>query len=177
MSAPAGSGVWRPKGVAAVLDTSTLVRAWLSREDHPNPSRDVMRLAGQAYDSFTSPAILDEVEKVLVRPRFDAARGQVRLWLDAFLRMGRQVFPEVIPGGDAGAGRGDVADLPVLHTAYAAAAAGEELGDILAAARADGGWFIVSENTRHFTPGWNVCSKSCSNSAGKGAPADSRPGV
>jgi hypothetical protein len=35
-------------------------------------------------------------------------------------------------------------------------AAGQELHDTLQAARADGGWFLVSENTRHFTPGWNV---------------------
>ncbi len=46
MSSGAGSAVWRPKGIVAVLDTSTLVRAWLSREDTPSPARDVMRLAG-----------------------------------------------------------------------------------------------------------------------------------
>lgn len=156
MSASGQSGSWQPKGVVAVLDTSTLVRAWLSREDAPRPARDVMRLAGLAYDSFTSPAILDEVEEVLVRPRFGAARGQVRLWLDAYQRMSRQVFPELIPGDDAAAVRGDVEDLPVLKTAFAIAAAGDELGNILADARADGGWFLVSENTRHFTPGWTV---------------------
>jgi hypothetical protein len=114
-----------------------------------------MLLAGVAYDSFTSPAILDEVEDVLARPRFGAA-GQVRHWLDAFLRASRQVFPALIPGDDARALRGDVEDLPVLKTGYAVAAAGEEFGDILAAARAGGGWFIVSEDTHHFTPGWNV---------------------
>jgi hypothetical protein len=106
-----------------------------------------------AYDSFTSPAILDEVEEVLTRPRFGAAPAQVRLWLDIFLRASRQVFPESIPGGDAGAVRGDLADLPILKTAYAVAAAGEELGEVLVAARTDGGWFLVSENTRDFTPG------------------------
>lgn len=145
----------RPKGVVAVLDTSVLVRAWLSPAACPNPSRRIMLLAGVAYDSAASPSILHEVEEVLARPRFGAAPTQVHLWLDAFLRASRQVFPEVIPGGGAGAIRGDVEDLPVLKTAYAAAA-GEELGDILVAARADGGWFLVSENTRHFTPGWNV---------------------
>lgn len=146
----------RPKGVIAVLDTSVLVRAWLSPVVPPNPSRRVMMLAGVAYDSFASPAILDEVEEVLARPRFGAISGQVRLWIDAFVRASRQVFPELIPGEDAGAVRGDVEDLPVLKTAYAVAAAGEEFGAILTAARSDGGWFIVSEDTRHFTPGWNV---------------------
>lgn len=110
----------------------------------------------QAYDSFTSPAILDEVEEVLVRPRFGAARGQVRLWLDEFLRVSRQVFPEVIPGGDPAAVGGDAADLPVLHTAYAATADGAEAVEVLATGRLNGGWFIVSENTRHFPPGRNV---------------------
>lgn len=96
-----------------------------------------MRLAGQAYDSFTSPAILEEVEDVLVRPRFGASRGQVRLWLDAFLRVSRQVFPEIIPGGDPAVVGGDPDDLPVLNTAYAAAGGG-------------------AENTRDFSPGRNV---------------------
>jgi predicted nucleic acid-binding protein len=145
-----------PKGVVAVLETSVLVRAWLSPAAAPNPSRRVAELAGVAYDSFTSPAILDEVEEVLERPRFGATPTGVRLWLDIFLRASRQVFPESIPGGDAGALRGDLEDLPVLKTAYAVAAAGEELGDVLVVARADGGWFLVSENTRHFTSGWIV---------------------
>ena len=87
MSAPGTERFGRPKGVVAVLDTSVLVRAWLSPVAPPNPSRRVMLLAGVAYDSFTSPAILDEVEEVLVRPRFGAAAGQIRLWLDAFLRL------------------------------------------------------------------------------------------
>ena len=156
MSAPPGSAVWRPKGIVAVLDTSTLVRAWLSREVSPSPARDVMRLAGQAYDSFTSPAILDEVEEVLHRPRFGAARAHVRLWLDAFLRVSRQVFPEMIPGGDPAAVSGDVGDLPILNTAFAVAAGDAEAREVLAAARLGGGWFIVSENTRHFPPGRNV---------------------
>lgn len=139
-----------------MLDTSVLVRAWLSPAAPQNPSRQIMLLAGAVYDSFTSPAILDEVEAVLARPGFGAGPAQVRFWLDAYVRASRQVFPEVIPDGDARPVRGDVADLPVLHTAYAVAAAGEEFGDILVAARADGGWFIVSENRRHFTPGWIV---------------------
>lgn len=49
-----------------------------------------------------------------------------------------------------------MADLPVINTAYAIAASGEECGDALTAARAGGGWFLVSENTRHFPPGRNV---------------------
>ena len=90
------------------------------------------------------------------RPRFRATSGQVRLWLDAFARASRQVFPDLIPGEDAGAVRGDVEGLPVLKTAYAVAAVGEDFGAILAAARFDRGWLIVSEDIRHFTPGWSV---------------------
>jgi hypothetical protein len=148
--------MWQPKGIVAVLDTSTLVRAWLSLGRNPNAAREVMRFAGQAYDSFTSPAILDEVEQVLVRPRIGAAPGDIRAWLDNFVRVNRQVFPEGIPGGNPRAVGGDVADLPILHTAYAAVVAGPDAADALAAARAGAGWFLVSENTRHFPPGHNV---------------------
>lgn len=144
------------KGVVAILETSVLVRAWMSPALAPNPSRRAMLLAGVVYDSFTSPAILEEVEDVLGRPRFGADAAQVRRWLDAFVRASRQVFPEAIPANGAGAVRGDLDDLPVLHTAYAAAAAGEEFHDVFQVARRDGGCFLVSENTRHFTPGWNV---------------------
>ena len=115
-----------------------------------------MLLAGSAYDSFTSPTILKEVEEVLEELRFSAPRTQVQTWFDVFVRYSRQVFPEAIPGDDAGAVRGDAADLPVLKTAYAVAVADQEFADVIADARARGGWFVVSENTRHFTPGWNV---------------------
>jgi hypothetical protein len=153
---PSTRGVWQPKGTVAVLDTSTLVRAWLSRGRSPNAAREIMRVAGQAYDSFTSPAILGEVEQVLVRPRIGAAPADVRAWLDEFLRVNRQVFPETIPGGDPRAVGGDLADLPVLNTAFATAIAGPDAAEALAAARTNGGWFLVSENTRHFPPGQNI---------------------
>jgi predicted nucleic acid-binding protein len=149
----------RPKGMVAILETSVLVRAWLSPASAPNPSRRAMLLAGVAYDSYTSPVILDEVQEVLARPRFGADPTQVRRWLDTFVRASRQVFPEVIANagkGAAGVVRGDEADLPILHTAYAATAVGHEVGDALEAARTGGGWCLVPENTRHFTPGWNV---------------------
>lgn len=146
----------RPKGIVAVLDTSVLVRAWLSPTAAPNPSLQALLLAGVVYDSFTSPAILEEVEEVLVRPRFGADPARVRKWLDAFVRASRQVFPQTIPTVSAGVVRGDVDDLPVLHTAYAATATGDDAPGVLQAAGEDGGWFLVSANTRHFTPGWNV---------------------
>ena len=153
MSKPAEAGIWRPKGLIAVLDTSTLVRAWLAGLGRPSPARDVMRLAGRGFDSFTSPAILEEVEAVLERPRFGATRDQVRLWLDVFLRTSRQVFPQAIPGQAAAAVHGDLADVPILKTAHAAPV---EFPEVAAAARADAGWFPVSENTTDFSPGWTV---------------------
>ncbi len=52
------AGLWTPKGVVAVLDTSVLVAARLSKAERPTSSREVLRLAGILYDSFTSPAIL-----------------------------------------------------------------------------------------------------------------------
>jgi len=114
-----------------------------------------MLLAGGVYDSITSPAILEELEEVLARPSFGADPIRVRLWMDAFVRASRQVFPEAIPGENAGAVRGDRDDLSILKTAYAAAT-GDDLTQVLAAARGDAGCCLVSENTRHFTPGRNV---------------------
>jgi predicted nucleic acid-binding protein len=139
----------------AVLDTSVLVRAWLSPTTDANPSRRLMLLAGQAYDAFISPAILEELEEVLSELRFNVPGGTVRAWYDVFLRSSRQVFPEIMPAGDAAAVGGDLEDLPVINTAYAAAG-DPELAGILSAARGDGGWFLVSENTRDFPPGRNV---------------------
>lgn len=161
MTAPTTSisSFGHPKGLVAILETSVLVRAWLSPAAAPNPSRRAMLLAGVEYDSFTSPPILDEVEEVLARPRFGADPAHVRLWLDVFVRASRQVFPDLIPiagTGAVGVVRGDVDDVPILHTAYAATASGAEAGEVLESARDGGGWFLVSENTRHFTPGWNV---------------------
>lgn len=86
---PPASSFGRPKGVVAILETSVLVRAWLSPTAAPNPSRRAMLLAGVEYDSFISPPILDEVEEVLARPRFGADPAQVRLWLDVFMRASR----------------------------------------------------------------------------------------
>jgi predicted nucleic acid-binding protein len=139
VTAPASS-FNRPKGIAAILETSVLVRAWLSPAALPNPSRRAMLLAGIAYDSFTSPPILEEVEEVLARPRFGADPAQVRRWLDVYVRASRQVFPELVSIAATGAARvvrGDVDDLPILYTAYAAAAAGD-VADAFAAARVGG---------------------------------------
>lgn len=144
-----------PKGVAAILDTSVLVRAWLTPET-PNPSRQIMLLAGELYDSFTSPAILEEFEEVAARPRIAGDSTLTRIWVDVHLRASRQVFPEFIPGGGAAAVGGDIGDLPILKTAYAANVGGEEIARILELARNDGGCYIVSENTRDFVPGRNV---------------------
>jgi hypothetical protein len=94
MSAPRTSETWHPKGIAAVLDTSTLIRAWLSQEANPRPAREVVRLAGQAYDSFTSPSILIEVEEVLIRPRFGAPPAHVRLLLNTFVPCAARTFAE-----------------------------------------------------------------------------------
>ena len=66
-----------PRGILAVLDSSVLVRGWLSSAQVPNPLRRVMLLAGVVYDSFTSPAIVGEVEEVLTRPRIGADPDQV----------------------------------------------------------------------------------------------------
>lgn len=113
-----GSDFSTPKGIAAVIDTSVLVRAWLSPLT-PNASLRLIALAGAAYDSFTSPAIFLELEEVLTQPRFGARSDQVRIWLDPIIRASRQVFPETVPGGGAGAVGGDVGDVPILKTAYA----------------------------------------------------------
>lgn len=144
------------RGILAILDSSVLVRAWLSSWAAPNPSRRLMLLAGIVFDSFTSPAILEEVEDVLIRPRFGASRPRVQQWLDAFVRASRQVFPQLVPGANARAVRGDLDDLPILQTAYAVLVASADYADVVERAKTDGGCYLVSENTTDFTPGWNV---------------------
>lgn len=134
---------WWPKGAIAVLDTSTLVRARLSPEGEPNPSRLLMLLAGHAYDSFTSPAILGEVEQVLSRPRFGIPESETRIWLDHFVRMSRQLDATVIPGDYAAALGDDEKDNPILKTALAVNLH-DEGQEAIAFAAAKLGCFIVS---------------------------------
>jgi hypothetical protein len=126
--------------------------------DHPaSPSRLVLRLAGSAYDSFTSHEILDEAADVLARPSFAAPADRVRHLLDEFLRASRQVFTELVPGIDAGAVRGDVDDLPVLKTASAVYVSAPEYPEVITrATEPGGGFFLVSENTSDFVPGRHV---------------------
>jgi predicted nucleic acid-binding protein len=149
VSRPADAGTWQPKGLIAVLDTSTLIRAWLARPGRPSPAADVMRLAGRTFDSFTSPAILEEVETVLGRPRFGATDRAVRVWVDAFLRNSRQVFPQAIPGEAAAVVHGDLADVPILKTAYAVPV---EFPEVAAAARADAGGSSYPRTPPTFRP-------------------------
>lgn len=145
----------QPRGVAAILDTSVFVRAWLSPTANPNAARRVMLLAGAAYDAFVSPSVLEETERVLARPDFGFPPHRTRVWIDGFVRYSRQTFPDLIPGESAEAVGGDVGDVPILKTAYATNVGGE-FTQVLEAARRDSGCFIVSENTRHFVPGRNV---------------------
>jgi hypothetical protein len=116
----------------------------------------VMLWAGVLYDSFTSPAILDETREVLARPRFGAAPEAVDRWLDAFVRASSQAFPQVAPGGNQGAVRGDLDDMPILETAFAAYATAPEHHPVIAHAQVTGGLYLVSENTTDFVPGRNV---------------------
>lgn len=139
-----------PSGIVAVIETSVLVRAWLSPTVKPNPARRVMLLAGIAYDSFTSPAIIDETAAVLTRPRFGANRGTIYRWLDMFVRASRQVFPDLLPSGNVDVVSGDEGDLPVLNTAYAVFAFASEYPSLVEQATQNGGFFLVSENTTHF---------------------------
>lgn len=85
-----------------------------------------------------------------------ASLAEIRVWLDAFVRLSRQVFPEAIPAAEGAAVGGDLGDVPVLTTAYAVASAGQDVAGVIAAAREDGGWLLVSEHTHHSRPGRNV---------------------
>lgn len=83
-------GVWSPKGLVAVIDTSVLVAARTTMAGELSPSRQVVASAGVLYDSFTSPEILQEVEGVLARPRFGYSVAETQGWLEVFLRHSRQ---------------------------------------------------------------------------------------
>lgn len=153
-------GLWTPKGIVAVVDTSVHVRAYLAAAGSSSPSAQVQEQAGYAYDSFTSPEILDETERVLVR-EFGAQPERVRRWLDQFGRQSRQVDPDRIPGDFAAQLRGDERDNPVLKTALAVYPHDPEGQEAVSAAMADAGLFIVSTNTRHFPPGRNLYGWTC----------------
>ncbi len=147
------AGRWTPKGLVAVIDTSVLVAARLSTAERPTSSREVVRLAGVLFDSFTSPAILDETEAVLARPRFGIPAAETRRWLDVVLRHSRQVDPSLVPGSYAAAVRHDEKDSPVLRTALAVNLH-EEGQRSIAVATSGHGCFIVSWD-RDFVPGRN----------------------
>jgi hypothetical protein len=121
-----------------VIETSVLVRAWRRADDAPTPSRRIVELAGVAYDSFTSRDILDEAAEVLARPRFALPAHVLRHRIDAFVRASRQVFAELVPGGDARAVGGDADDLPVLKTALAVFASASAYPDVVARSREPG---------------------------------------
>lgn len=154
MSARGEARIWRPKGAVAVLDTSVLIRAYLSPAGNPNASEMVTLLAGLAYDSFTSPPILTEVETVLARPRFGIPAARTRIWLDNFVRMSRQVNPSAIPGDYAAALGHDEKDNPILKTALAVNLH-EDGQRAIGSAVIDLGCFIVSTDD-DFAPGRNV---------------------
>ena len=147
-------GVWRPKGIVAVVDTSVLVAARNSRSGNLSPSRQIVRSAGMLYDSFTSPSILQEVEGVLVRPRFGYSVSETRRWLDVFLRHSRQVDHESIPGEYSAALGDDEKDNPVFKTALAVSL-NEEGQVAIEAAKLRYGCFLVSLD-RHFEEGRNA---------------------
>jgi predicted nucleic acid-binding protein len=145
---------WQPKGIVAVLDTSVLVAARHAKMNRPSPSRDIVLLAGTAYNSFTSPAILDETERVLARPHLGYPVADTRRWIDTYVRHSRQVHPGIIPGDYAVALGNDPKDEPVLKTALAVSL--DEDGRVAVAAAHEGaGCYIVSLD-RDFAPGRNV---------------------
>lgn len=147
--------LWSPKGIAAVLDTSVHVRAYLVGAHRPSPSLLVQEQAGYAYDSFTSPDILAETEQLLVCD-FEARSSAIRRWLDQFARQSRQVDPGRIPGDFAAQLRGDDQDNPILKTTLAVYAHEPEDQAAVQAALAGAGLYIVSTDTKHFPPGRNL---------------------
>ena len=72
----------------AVLDTNVLVSAFLSDAGVPN---QVLRQAGQAYQLFISNEILEEVKRVLRRPRIQEraqlTEDKIRAFLAAIQRV------------------------------------------------------------------------------------------
>jgi len=98
-----------------VCDTNVLVFGVLFR-GHP---RRILLLAAQGrLTNCTSPALLWEVETVLIRPKFGLRPGQVA----GILALFRDTFELVHPGESVTVIVDDPADNRVLETADAAAA-------------------------------------------------------
>lgn len=147
-------GLWKPKGIVAVIDTSVFVAARVSSAGNLSSARQVVRFAGLVYDSFTSPGILQEVEDVLARPRFGYPVAETRRWLEVFLRHSRQVDPAFVPGDYSAALHADEKDNPIFKTALAVNL--HEEGQVaLADAKCRYGCFLVSKD-RDFEEGRNV---------------------
>lgn len=147
-------GVWSPKGLVAVIDTSVLVAARTTMAGELSPSRQVVASAGVLYDSFTSPEILQEVEGVLARPRFGYSVAETQGWLEVFLRHSRQVDPASVPGDYSAALGNDEKDNPIFKTALAVNL--HEEGQVaVAKAKSRYGCFLVSKD-RDFEEGRNV---------------------
>jgi predicted nucleic acid-binding protein len=147
-------GIWNPKGVVAVIDTSVLIAARITMAGETSPSRQVVGSAGILYDSFTSPEILEEVEAVLARPRFGYSVAETRKWLELFLRHSRQVDPASVPGDYSAALDDDEKDNPVFKTALAVNL--HEEGQVAVEnARSGYGCFLVSMDS-DFAEGRNV---------------------
>lgn len=105
------------------------------------------------YDSFTSPTIIEETERVLAEARFGTSAQEVSVWLDAFVRRTRQVNSEAVPGDYSAALRGDEKDNPILLIALAVNLH-DEGQKALAVAGSHRGCFIVSRD-KHFEAGRN----------------------
>lgn len=137
-----------------MIDTNVLVSARIARPHRASSAREIYRLAGVLYDSFTSPAIFAEVEQVLARRRFGIQLAETRRWIDVFVRGSRQVDPDRVPGDYAEAVGGDFKDNPILKTALAVNL--DPDGQmIIAAAREAAGSYIVSLDS-HFAANRNI---------------------
>jgi len=98
-----------------VCDTNVLVSGILFR-GHP---RRILTLVAQArLTNITSPALLREVEAVLVRPKFGLRPGQV----DQILALFRDTFELVHPMDPLDVIEDDPADNRILEAALAASA-------------------------------------------------------
>ena len=77
-----------------VLDTNTLVSAWLWRG---TPFRLLQTLIEQQSELVTSPALLAELEEILQRPRFAARLAERRTSVEELIGLYRAVAMQVSP--------------------------------------------------------------------------------
>ena len=84
--------------ICAVIDTNVIVSALLSKHDDSATVKVINAVLNGTVTPLYHTDILAEYEEVLHRPKFHLAEENIRLFINAIVRFGIEVFPQ--PSGE-----------------------------------------------------------------------------